>query len=255
MILRGATLSRETCALDVPQPAVAARAIPDVSRFYGSALQGYAGEDSPPAFSQSPALSLDAVSAWLATCTAVERASLANALTTDIEQQRSAAQAEGFAAGQAQALEEAQTRTQSLLSALGALVQGAQTAFEKEAAQLAAQCAEIVSEAFLKMAGAQLATPEASLGTVLEVLRRIKEDREVLIRVSAVDLPLLQACEAELAGALAGKKFSLLADARVEVGGCIVESQLGSLDGRLENQLRALCETIRAAKLAHQEAR
>jgi flagellar assembly protein FliH len=200
-------------------------------------------------------MSFDDVSAWLTTCTAMERASLANALTTDIEQQRSAAQEEGFAAGQAQALEEAQIQTQSLLSALGALVQGAQTAFEKEAAQLAAQCAEVVSEAFFKMAGTQLAMPEAALGTVLEVLRRIKEEREVLIRVSAVDLPLLQACEEELTSALAGKKFSLLADSRVEVGGCIVETQLGSLDGRLENQLRALCETIRAAKLAHQEAR
>jgi len=36
----------------------------------------------------------------------------------------------------------------------------------------------------------------------------------------------------------------------VNVGGCLVESDLGTLDGRLEVQLRELFETIRAVKAA-----
>jgi flagellar assembly protein FliH len=98
-----------------------------------------------------------------------------------------------------------------------------------------------------------LATREAIVGTVTTVLSRVKEDREVTIRISAEDLPVLQMEEQRLAHLLGRRKFALVADARITVGGCIVETSLGSLDGRLDVQLREMCETLRSAKAAMRE--
>jgi flagellar biosynthesis/type III secretory pathway protein FliH len=66
--------------------------------------------------------------------------------------------------------------------------------------------------------------------------------------VNPQDLPLLRTAEPGIAASLPGRNFTLVADARVEAGGCIVESKLGSLDGRLEVQLAGLVATLRAAK-------
>jgi flagellar biosynthesis/type III secretory pathway protein FliH len=52
---------------------------------------------------------------------------------------------------------------------------------------------------------------------------------------------------------LQGRKFEIVADSRVELGGCIVETNTGSLDGRFEVQLRELYETLRLAKLSARE--
>jgi flagellar assembly protein FliH len=95
---------------------------------------------------------------------------------------------------------------------------------------------------------------EAALGTVLEVLKRVKDERELLIRVSEHDLPFLREAEQDIERACAGRQFTLVADSRVTAGGCIVESSLGSLDARFDVQLRALADTLRAAKSAAAEA-
>jgi flagellar biosynthesis/type III secretory pathway protein FliH len=86
------------------------------------------------------------------------------------------------------------------------------------------------------------------VAVVAEVLKRVREERELRIHVNPQDLPLLRTAEPGIAASLPGRNFTLVADARVEAGGCIVESKLGSLDGRLEVQLAGLVATLRAAK-------
>jgi flagellar assembly protein FliH len=74
----------------------------------------------------------------------------------------------------------------------------------------------------------------------------VKEGRELSIRVHPDDLPVLQQEQDRIAAALSGRSFSIVPDARVQVGGCIAESSLGSLDGRLEVQLREIFATLRS---------
>ncbi len=82
------------------------------------------------------------------------------------------------------------------------------------------------------------------VGVVAEVLKRVREERELRIHVNPQDLPLLRTAEPGIAASLPGRNFTLVADARVEAGGCIVESALGSLDGRLEVQLAGLVRDV-----------
>ncbi|HWW21057.1 MAG TPA: FliH/SctL family protein, partial [Steroidobacteraceae bacterium] len=160
---------------------------------------------------------------------------------------------QGLELGRAQGIREVAERAQSGLGALAKVATAAEEAFALESAQLADACTEIVAEAFVKLAGRRLGTRKAAVSVVLQVLKRIKDGRELTIKVSAADLPMLQSQESDIARVLGTRRWTLMADARVSLGGCLVESVLGTLDGRLEVQLRELFETLRAARVSRLE--
>jgi flagellar assembly protein FliH len=260
MILRGAVLSDERLSLasNVQRTAL------DVLASSSTALPLEAARASDAARIAEPLVierlvpaevDFHAVVEWLKTGDA--RQQLVDYLAGDLEAVRSAAEIEGFAAGEAAGkaagAASAEAHMQAVLETLGSLTARAELAFQKEADDLASICADVVCAALGKIAGPVLSMREAALGTVLEVLKRVKDERELTIRVSVHDLPALEEQQEEIQKACAGRLFSLVADARVEAGGCIVESSLGTLDGRFDVQLRGLAETLRVAKSAASE--
>jgi flagellar biosynthesis/type III secretory pathway protein FliH len=210
--------------------------------------------DAPPAAPpRENRLSLESVAAWLAIQDSETRSACASMLADELVQVHEAARSKGFAAGNEEARAEVQRVIEQEQAVLQALANSAEAALEQESARVGELCVEIVAEALTKIAGPLLSTREAVTGAVVEILRRVREGRELTIRVCHADLPLLQQEEATLARALPGRKFTLVADSRVDLGGCIVESRLGSLDGRLEVQLRELYATLRTAKSSQPE--
>jgi len=239
MILRGAVISENRLSLEP-------------SRKDRSALMMKESAPTPVVERIVPApITYDAVLDWLEQPDARER--VARYLADDISSLRAAARAEGLAAGKAEALASTKAQSKSLLEALENVVSHAELALQAEADELSGLCAEVVCAALAKIAGPVLSMREAALGTVLEVLKRVKDERELTIRVSAHDLPGLRESVDDIEKACAGRRFTLIPDQRVEAGGCIVESSLGSLDGRFDVQLRALAETLRSAKTAGPE--
>jgi flagellar assembly protein FliH len=194
------------------------------------------------------------VLAWLASQSVETRGACAQALAPDIHALAAAAEAEGLERGRAAGLREVESRAASALAALARLVASAEESLRLESAQLAESCTEIVAEAFVKLAGPRLASREAVVGAVLTVLARVKDERELTIRVNGADLPLLEAEDSGLRAALGSRRWTLTADSRVAIGGCLVESALGTLDGRIDVQLHELGETLRAAKNARLES-
>jgi len=193
-------------------------------------------------------LSSDRVASWLVTQDGATRTALAAMLSDDLAAVRDAAHDEGYERGHVEAMREARDKVRDALAALAALNAGAERAFESEIVQLGEACADVVAEAFFKLAGTELATRAAIVGVVTEVLKRVREERELRIHVNPQDLPVLRTAEAGITASLPGRQFTLVPDGRVETGGCIVESALGSLDGRLEVQLGELCACLRASK-------
>jgi flagellar assembly protein FliH len=203
--------------------------------------------------SHERALTFEQVVAWLAVQDAATRSACASILANEVTQTHEAAKKDGFESGR-KAGEAVAARDATLqLEALRDMAAAAEKAFIEEQTQMQNICVEIVAEALTKIAGPLLASEAAVTGMVREVLARVKEGREIVVRVAREDLPALRKCENELAGALSGRKLELLADSRIELGGCIVETKLGSLDGRLEVQLRELYETLRLAKSSSPE--
>jgi len=207
----------------------------------------------PTAAPRENRLALETVAAWLAIQDTETRNACAAMLAGDLVQVHEAARREGFAAGNEAARVEAERLLSQERTVLQALVTATETALEQERARVGDLCVDIVAEALTKIAGPLLSVREAASGVIVEILRRVREGGELTIRVCHADLPLLEQDEDKLSRALPGRKFVLVADPRVDLGGCIVESRLGSLDGRLEVQLRELYETLRTAKSSQPE--
>lgn len=243
MILRDAIFSGERRHLGAqPAPSVAPT---DAVREMPADYDLTAPE---PRAAEPPPLSSDRVASWLVTQDGATRTALAGLLADELAAVRDAAHEEGHARGHAEAMKEAREKVRSAIEALETLNDSASAAFDAELAQLGESCADVVAEVFFKLAGSALVTREAIVGTVGEVLKRVREEREMGIHVNPADLPVLRTAEAGIAASIPGRRFTLVADGRVAAGGCIVESALGSLDGRLEVQLGELVATLRAAR-------
>jgi flagellar biosynthesis/type III secretory pathway protein FliH len=205
--------------------------------------------------SASAAFSLDAVMQWLVVQDEHTRGACAALLAEELSQVRSAAREEGFAAGQAEARAAHAESTSQLAALLESFEREAKRSIDQEAHSLANLSVEVITEVFTKLAGETLGTREAAIAVVSQVLARVTDQRQVTIRVSPAQHAVLQAAESTLTRALNGAHFELVADARVELGGCIVESALGTLDGRLELQLREVFAMLEAAQVTASEHR
>jgi flagellar assembly protein FliH len=195
-----------------------------------------------------PRLDLAAVRAWLAAQDDAARRELALELAPEIAAEYAASRTRGWQEGWDEAAAKAGAEREARAATLAQLAVELRSAAERQSAALTASCAEIVMEVLKKIGGPALAKPKAIEGAVVQVLRRVKEAAEVVIRVRPAELETLELARPALVAALGDAELTLLADQRVQLGGCIVESKLGSLDGRLEVQLGELCETLRSAK-------
>jgi type III secretion protein L len=76
---------------------------------------------------------------------------------------------------------------------------------------------------------------------VVNALRAARAQETLTVRVSAADLPALERMRAEKNNAFGRAQFiDFVADQAVANGGCIIESQSGTIDARIETQLRIL---------------
>jgi flagellar assembly protein FliH len=80
---------------------------------------------------------------------------------------------------------------------------------------------------------------------VHEAMSEVRSKDGVVLRVSPREHAALQA--------QLGAELEVLADERVAAGGCLIETTGGTLDARLDIQLRRLADTLVRAHEAHGE--
>jgi flagellar biosynthesis/type III secretory pathway protein FliH len=202
-------------------------------------------EVSAPA--RTPPLTLAAVSQWLVEQDRETLVAAIPGLAAELEKIHKDAYAAGFSSGEvtARAACEEQVLQQGVI--LKSLGDALRVQYEREQARLAALCVDIVAVALGKIAGPLLATREAAYSAVAEALGKAKAGHELTVRVNPSDLSGLQAQHAQLSALLCAP-LQLVADPQVVLGGCVIESQPGTLDARFEVLLQGLYDTLRAAK-------
>lgn len=96
-----------------------------------------------------------------------------------------------------------------------------------------------------KIIGEELQTsPEAIVSIVRECLHGLRRERSLTIRAQPDDVDILRGRIDRLREAAGpDRSIEVVADPAVGPGGCIVESEYGFIDARLETQLRCM-ETI-----------
>ena len=144
---------------------------------------------------------------------------------------RAQARDEGLAA----ARETARAETTQTLVRLHAETARARAAAADDVKRLAIRIAE-------KIVGRALTLdPDVIADICAQAVRGAAEQRQIVLRVHPDDLPALERARPRLRSEfLRAHDVTLRADPAVGRGGCIVDTEVGSIDARLETQLGAL---------------
>lgn len=172
----------------------------------------------------------------------------------ELAQLRQAAVEQGHAEGAEAARRQVQAEHAAELESLRSLIQSARTAMEQQLDGLADIGAEIVFEAVAKIIGASYADRQGVIAVVREVIRHAKDRSRLVIRVNPGDHPILAACADDIGAGMNSGQIEIVADDRVVLGGCLLETPAGSLDGRLEIQMQLLRDALLGAKARRNEA-
>ncbi len=166
-------------------------------------------------------------------------------------QERQARQS-GFEKGQTEGREQAAAEYASQLEALANVVGSARATLDKAIEGVSEIGVEVVCEAVTKIVGQALIDRDVVISMVREVVRQAKERSKLVVHVSPVDWPMLEEHRDRLVEGLSIGSVELIADDRVQLGGCLLETPAGNLDGRLEVQLERLRNALRAAPAVDQ---
>lgn len=106
---------------------------------------------------------------------------------------------------------------------------------------------DIAFEAVCKILGAALVTRDGVAGVVRQAVHGVRERERLVIRLAPRDVDTLTGLHAELSRLAGAKTLEIVADERIELGGCLIETADGGLDGRLETQLQRLRDVLSTA--------
>jgi type III secretion protein L len=115
---------------------------------------------------------------------------------------------------------------------------------ERDVLRLAVKLAE-------KIIGREIERDDATLADIVSAaLRHARQQESLTVRVNPADLPRVQAHRDRLDPSGRARFIDLVADPRVGHGGCIIEGESGTVDARLDTQLRVLERALLARAAA-----
>ncbi|MDD2966867.1 MAG: HrpE/YscL family type III secretion apparatus protein [Desulfovibrionaceae bacterium] len=112
--------------------------------------------------------------------------------------------------------------------------------------QLEHSLVDVVSQVLRRILG-EMGDNERIVALVRQALLSVRNQQRVLIRLAPADEPAVRQALAPLlqSNPASGNFLDILADARLERGACLLESELGIIDASLETQLTALEKALR----------
>lgn len=130
--------------------------------------------------------------------------------------------------------------------ALSAAIQGLRLASARLAEQARSDALEIAFVIARRILEAELkASPEPLFALVRSAVRRLGETRQIRVRLCPADAAVIEEALAnEELPDLAVVQTQVVSDASLSPGDCVVESALGSVDGRLDVRLGELKRAV-----------
>jgi len=152
---------------------------------------------------------------------------------------------DGYRDGRTQGEKEARAELAAELQNLQGLARSVREALAQGIEGVEDALVEIAFAAVCKVLGRAAATEEGVRAMVCEAMSEVRSREGVVLRVSPREHAALQA--------QLGAELEVRADERVAAGGCLIETTGGTLDARLEVQLRRLADTLARAREAQGE--
>ncbi len=153
----------------------------------------------------------------------------------------------GYDAGRELGFKEGEAESQRLIGRLGAILGRAIDTREQLIADSEKQMVDLVLMIARKIIKHEIMErKEVVLNNIREVIKGIKERDRIDIRVNFMDLELTAAHKDELIQMIeALRKINVYEDSRVDRGGCIIETDVASIDARISTQFNQIEEAIR----------
>jgi len=162
-----------------------------------------------------------------------------------LEELRRQAFDDGYRDGRSQGEKEARAELAAELQKLQALARSVRDALAQGIEGVEDALVEIAFAATCKVLGRAAASEEGVRAMVHEAMSEVRSKEGVVLRVSPREHAALQV--------QLGAELEVLADERVAAGGCLIETTGGTLDARLDIQLRRLADTLTRARHAQGE--
>ena len=162
------------------------------------------------------------------------------------------AREEGYEAGMKEAARHIRDEIDSAMAQIGALANGLEEARQDLYREIEDTAVEVIFTCVTRILGRAATDRKLAVEMVQNVIGQVKDRERLLVRVSPKDYEIVQA-ELQRSGS-AGQfhsNFQLVADQLVQLGGCVVESDAGSLDARLEIQIKHLKDALLTVREAH----
>lgn len=169
-----------------------------------------------------------------------------------LKHEKEAAQREGkeqgYQEGYETGLNRGQAEYRERISRLEAVIAAAKDAIQQGIEGVEDVAVEIVFTAVCKMLGSALVDRDGTVALVQQVICLAKDREKLVVRVSPSDFHFMQDAQKEFMKELALTNGGLIPDERVVLGGCLLETAGGNLDGRLEIQLEQFREALLMAR-------
>jgi flagellar assembly protein FliH len=173
---------------------------------------------------------------------------LRDLFSDELRSMREQAAEQGYAEGLTTGRAEAQQQYSDSVARLERVVAMLGESLHKGIDGLTEIGADVVFEAVTKIIGRSYIDRSGVTDVVKEVIRQAKDRSRLLIRVNPDDYRDLMGEREPLVEGLNAQHVEFAADDRVELGGCLLETPSGNLDGRLEVQLQQLRDTLLSAR-------
>jgi flagellar assembly protein FliH len=153
----------------------------------------------------------------------------------------------GYEAGREEGYKEGQAEVMRLIDRLGTVVSTAVDIRD----ELIKSSEKMMTEMILMIARKVIKDEiverrEVVINNIKEAIKRVKDRDRIDIRVNFADLDMTTAHKDELIKMMESlRKVNIYEDSRVERGGCIIETDVGSVDARISTQLDVIEEAIR----------
>jgi flagellar assembly protein FliH len=155
----------------------------------------------------------------------------------------------GRADGEKAGLKKGRQSVSPVSETLESLIEELTLVRKKALQQLESEILALATGIARKIVGQELAVrPELVAAIVRQALNQLESAESICIKLNPDDVALLTELKADLfAGRAESDPIAFKADASVECGGCIIETDAGDIDARLETQFQTIEATFQAA--------
>ncbi|PIE67140.1 MAG: hypothetical protein CSA23_05690 [Deltaproteobacteria bacterium] len=157
--------------------------------------------------------------------------------------------AKGVAQGRAETEASQQAQVDTAVGAMQAAIESIEQLRIKDTQRMEIQTVRLAMAIARKIIGAAAGQEETIAHVVNAAMQKVSDQRQLVIRLNPADRQTVDAFKQDLLiDGDAGNQIRLEEDNTISQGGCVIETRLGDIDARIEQQIKVL-EALLEAQL------